>query len=584
MMGNIGRRGALMERVIRYQGIEATLRRVPGTGMLFLVTLFAFILCYGTVRADEGYPGFKGTWKPTKPTEADLKDGERVYFKKCVWCHGEKGAGDGPSADRLWPRPRSFNEGTFKVRSTASGELPTEQDLLDTVTNGLPGSAMPPWDRILTENERRHVVQFVRTKLITDRDYMDSENEMFHLIDFGKEVSPSKESIAKGKQIFTTGKAKCAECHGDEGRGNGNKTQKDEWGFPIMPADLHKCWNFRGSRRDPYSPRNIVREVTTGLNGTPMPSFAEQLTNEQIWHLANFVNSLCPKMDIDPLTDKPKISFVVKSTYRKGGEIPKNFDDPVWAERKPTYIGLSGQIMHKPRNFVRQVDEVWVKSVYTDKEIAFMFEWDDRTESHATPEALKMVIDPEKYEVPPAGDPVAYKGLDKWPVFNDAVAIQFPAKWQEIVAPEKPRFVFGNSKRAVDVWKWDASGEAGELTGHGPKELTPRAKQIQIVNSEYKEGQWRMIMKRALTTADKENDVQFEKGKYIPTTFFAWDGHNGDTDVKMSISTWYYTILEPPVPMNVYYLPPIVVALVVGFEFWVRRQVVRGNGAPKKMI
>jgi cytochrome c5 len=61
---------------------------------------------------------------PPKATPEDLEAGKAVYFRKCVWCHGPEGAGDGPGADRLWPRPRNFNQGTFKVRLTGSGELP----------------------------------------------------------------------------------------------------------------------------------------------------------------------------------------------------------------------------------------------------------------------------------------------------------------------------------------------------------------------------------------------------------------------------------------------------------------------------
>jgi hypothetical protein len=318
-----------------------------------------------------------------------------------------------------------------------------------------------------------------------------------------------------------------------------------------------------------------------------MPSFAEQLNTEERWHIANFVNSLCPKMEIDPLTDKPKISFVLKSTFR-GEEIPSEFDAPAWTEVKPIYVGLSGQIIHKPRNFVRQVDEVWVRSIYNDKEIGFMFEWNDRTQSIGTPEVLQTAstLDVSKYEIPPAGTPVAYNGLSEWPIFNDAIAIQFPAKWSELVAPEKPRFVFGDKKNAVDLWKWDSTGEFGELTGQGVKDgavnLSPRSKNIQILNAAYKDGQWRLIMKRSLTTSDPESDVQFVTGKYIPTAFFAWDGHNGDVGAKMALSTWYYTILEPPVPMEVYLYPPIVAVLVVGLEFWVRRQVAKHNGKGKK--
>jgi hypothetical protein len=92
------------------------------------------------------------------------------------------------------------------------------------------------------------------------------------------------------------------------------------------------------------------------------------------------------------------------------------------------------------------------------------------------------------------------------------------------------------------------------------------------------------MMRRALTTNDKESDVQFEKGHYIPTAFFGWDGHNGDAGRKMSLSTWYYTILEPPVPMKVYVYPPIAVFAVVGLELWVRSRFGKSKkgAAPKK--
>ncbi|MDQ6734538.1 MAG: cytochrome c, partial [Nitrospirota bacterium] len=118
--------------------------------------------------AQEAIPeGFKkGELSPLPPAEM-IEAGKRIYFTKCVWCHGVEGSGDGPAADRLWPRPRNFNQGTFKIRHTASGELPLfdskkptpgQNDLFETVTHGLPGSAMPSWDGILTEEQRLQVL------------------------------------------------------------------------------------------------------------------------------------------------------------------------------------------------------------------------------------------------------------------------------------------------------------------------------------------------------------------------------------------------------------------------------------------
>ncbi|MBI3994982.1 MAG: c-type cytochrome [Nitrospirae bacterium] len=535
---------------------------IVATGLLILTTAQA--------AKEEKPAGGASAGRPSKPTPADIEAGKAVYFKKCVWCHGPEGAGDGPGSDRLWPRPRNFNQGTFKIRHTASGELPTKEDLVLTVTHGLPGSAMPSWAGVLTPQQINQVVDFVTTNLVKDRDFQDTENEEFNLIDYGKQIPTSEESIKRGKEVFMN-KGKCVECHGEEGRGDGNKTQKDEWGFPIFPADLHKCWNFRGNREDPYNPRNVFREVSTGLNGTPMPSFADALTPEQRWDVANFVISLCPKQKIDPLTAHPAAQFVVRSRFVEG-EIPNNPEDPNWQKSPSQYIGLAGQIMHKPRNFVRLVDEVWVKSIFNGKEIAWSFEWNDRIKSVATPEGLAQAASFQ--ETPPEGQPIA---LREYPMFNDAVAVQFPAMWQELTPPQKPRFVFGDAKRAIDLWKWEADGTVKEYTGHGSMggdlKLESRPTQnVKTVFSEYKNGRWRVIMARAMTTEDKETGTQFEMGKYIPTVFFVWDGNNGDHGLKTSISTWYYTILEPPIPTKAYIYPFIAVFVVFGIEGWIIRK------------
>jgi hypothetical protein len=58
-------------------------------------------------------------------------------------------------------------------------------------------------------------------------------------------------------------------------------------------------------------------------------------------------------------------------------------------------------------------------------------------------------------------------------------------------------------------------------------------------------------------------------GQYIPTVFFAWDGHNGDAGRKMAVSAFYYTFLEPPMPREAYIYPIVIAAGVVLLEGWV---------------
>jgi DMSO reductase family type II enzyme heme b subunit len=548
----------------------------------------------GDVTAAEALsPGFiKGT-TPAKPDAAMVEAGKKIYFRKCVWCHGVDGAGDGPGADRLWPRPRNFNQGTFKIRHTASGELPLfdpqrtdKNDLFQTVTHGLPGSAMPSWDGILTEQQRLQVLSFVTMQLVKDRKF-DDKTETYTVLDIGnkgaiKQVSYSKESIEKGAALFQ--EKKCVECHGNEGRGDGNPFNlKDDWGFPIQPANMHKCWNFRGSRQDPYNIHNIFRTFSTGVNGTPMPSFADNTTVEERWNIANFVNSLCERekeadpfsdpLPIDPQTDKPKINFVVPSAPIEG-EIPADPQDKKWKGQPRRLIGMGGQITHKPRNFVNRLDDMWVRSIYNKNEIAFMFQWDDRTKS----EAAAGVAGTPIAEAPPKtgeADSIAAK-QNNYDVYNDGVAIQFPAKWEEITPPEKPRYLHGEEKRHVDVWKWEADGTVKAYTGSGwDQPLEERADstaKLKLLKGEFKDGRWTVIIKRPLTTDDKDADVQFQVGKYIPTVFFSWDGHNGDAGLKMAVSAFYYSILQQPLSVEAKVYPILMAVGMIIAEGWILRR------------
>ncbi len=552
-----------------------------------LISGSAPVWTFAEEGAESGVPeGFKKTEAPPLPPAQDIEAGKRVYFTKCVWCHGVDGAGDGPSADRLWPRPRNFNQGTFKIRHTASGELPLPlTDLFQTVTHGLPGSAMPSWEGILSEEQRRQVIAFVTTQLIKDRRFDDKETETFTVLqlDSLKPISPSKESIEKGAQLVVD--KKCIECHGINGRGDGNPFNlKDDWGFPIQPASWHKCWNFRGTRQDAYNVNNIFRTFSTGVNGTPMPSFADTTTIEERWHIANFVQSLCERsangdpLEIDPLTDKPKISFVIGSGPIEG-DIPADPEHELWQKRERRIVLLGGQITHKPRNFVNRIDDVWVKSLYNDKQIAFLFQWEDRSQSVASgkvpfePTQVNLDTFGIKEQPPKTGEPDSIAAnQNKYTVYNDAFAIEFPVKWQEIPPPEKPRFFWGDQKYPVDIVKWSADGSLKAYNGTGwDQDFEDRddfTERLKLLKAEWKDGLWTVMFQRPLK-GDYDEDTKFEMGKYIPTVFFAWDGHNGDVGRKLAVSAFYYTILQPPTPKEAYIYPTLIAFGVVIVEGWI---------------
>src|SRR5437588_9267445 len=93
----------------------------------------------------------------------DTTKGKAVYVKWCAGCHGDGGAGDGPAAAHMLSRPRNFTGAVYKIRTTASGQLPTDADLLRAIDDGLPGSAMPAWRGRLSDAERRDVLAYLKT-------------------------------------------------------------------------------------------------------------------------------------------------------------------------------------------------------------------------------------------------------------------------------------------------------------------------------------------------------------------------------------------------------------------------------------
>ncbi|MDR4509720.1 MAG: cytochrome c [Candidatus Brocadiaceae bacterium] len=220
---------------------------------------------------------------PTEITE----EGKKVYKNYCSACHGEEGAGDGPLARSMLPKPRNFTRGAYKFRSTPSGSLPTDEDIFRTITYGVPNSTMIPWD-ILSDEQRASVIPVLKS-FSEAFEYREPEPS----VDVGLQIRPTERTLLEGKRIYEE-KLECWKCHGVEGRGDGPSAaeQEDDFGFPIKPFDF-TTGKFKGGS----SPVDVYLRFTTGLNGTPMPSFAKELTDEERWYLTHYVLSLVKPED-----------------------------------------------------------------------------------------------------------------------------------------------------------------------------------------------------------------------------------------------------------------------------------------------
>jgi cbb3-type cytochrome c oxidase subunit III len=210
--------------------------------------------------------------------------GKAVYDAHCVECHGSAGKGDGPSASYLVPRPRDFTSGKYKIRTTESGTVPSDEDLIGSVRRGLYGTTMPAWDRILADSDINDVVQYVKS--LSPR-FADAPK----VVVIAPGVASSPASVARGQEVYD--KLQCAKCHGTDGRGAGAVTTnfEDDWRQPLHASDLTEPWTFHGGATS----RDIYLRFRTGMTGTPMPSFADAASGADMWDLANYVVSLARK-------------------------------------------------------------------------------------------------------------------------------------------------------------------------------------------------------------------------------------------------------------------------------------------------
>ena len=447
----------------------------------------------------------------------DMDKGEAVYEKRCLQCHGDEGDGLGPAAERLNPSPRDFTAGLYKFNTSAfDADLPNDADIYRMIADGMPGTAMPGWNDLLSEQDIWDVIAYIKA-------FAELEGAPEKQIDYGSQVTTSPESIAAGAKFFHA-EDRCSECHGLAGKGDAVKKLKDDNGERTWPRNLTKPWTYRAGN----DPKDIFARISAGIPNTQMPSFADpkskkKLSIEERWHVANYVASLAKTEKVV----RPENTVI--QAVRLEGELPTAPDDALWDGAPPVTFFMLPQIIGKERFFTSANDTVSVRAVYNDNNIALHLEWDDRTKSIPGDSQAKAIADPELAE--------------------DAIAVQLPVKIP--AGMEKPYFLMGDAAKPVNLWHWssgttekpesialvDAKGIDDQQARDGAAGLTAKGS--------YKDGTWRVVMTRPLKTDAVDQDLQFEEGRFIPIAFFAWDGSNSETGTRHAMTTWYWLLLQP---------------------------------------
>ncbi|MHC4575920.1 MAG: c-type cytochrome [Planctomycetota bacterium] len=296
--------------------------------------------------------------RPSDPARS-IARGRTLFLRLCAGCHGERADGNGPAAPFFGDHPpRNFLRGEYRYRSTKTPEPPLDADLFRTIRRGA-GPSMPAWPQLadrqvwdlvtylksnhpgylshelFVERDGEVEVAFVQRNAAPDdaagislgggrlqkrdgrwhwkRRPIDGElrdgayrfrvgRPVFDwLEDFAPEpvkipdapVPYSRASARIGRQVYE--EFGCGECHGPEGRGDGEAAAHTRGGLGqiVLPTDY-----TRGARwfKGGADARSIVRTFLTGLHGTPMPAYAGNFAAavaappaEAPWHLAHYV-------------------------------------------------------------------------------------------------------------------------------------------------------------------------------------------------------------------------------------------------------------------------------------------------------
>ena len=98
------------------------------------------------------------TKNPVAATPESIEQGKTLYLERtkgnCIFCHGETGVGDGPN-----PQPRRKPADLTNKERMATR---TDGELFWKISKGIRG-IMPAGERRMSEEERWHVVNYVRT-------------------------------------------------------------------------------------------------------------------------------------------------------------------------------------------------------------------------------------------------------------------------------------------------------------------------------------------------------------------------------------------------------------------------------------
>jgi len=493
--------------------------------------------------------------------------GVALYAQHCASCHGENGNGSGPAALFLYPKPRDFRGGRFKLISTPNS-VPTAADIESALVRGMPGSSMPSWAhlpvadraklveevlRLFREGAKERYVQSLRDDGGMSDEELASEETQQDIADTVAAMTtpdepaevPSlrdggEEAIARGKELYL--KQGCHSCHGNEGRGDGIQQIIDENGLATRPRDL-----TQGIFKGGHDEASLYYRLFLGMPGTPMPS-SPTLSSEQLADLIHFLRSLSTEEQRNAavLTRRALIAQRVK-------RVAVDPSDQAWATAPVTSIQLMPLWWRDGEHLVD------VAAMHDGAVVAIRLTWRDATENDAA-------VRPDEFEdmtalqlfageqEPFLGMGAASAPLNLWQWragvaetgAEDQLSDEYPFDTDEYrrLAGGKPLPDFVTARAGGNpLATRDTSASNLQAGGHGSLTFRPKASQVVQAKATWSDGRWSVVFQRPLSSADGE-DITLAAGDRVSVAFAVWDGEMHDRAAQKKISIWHDLTLE----------------------------------------
>lgn len=523
------------------------------------------------------------------PADAGNQRGAQLFAKNCALCHGDTGDGGGKFAYLMNPRPRNLQSGRFKLVSTQN-LVPTTEDLIRTISRGMPGSAMPPWGH-LPVSDLEALATFVRqicvdaTARVLERERaagrLTPEQVQTTL---AARTQPGPPIVVppepafddfrwfRGRRIYLEA---CASCHGANGQPVPEAIKFDEEGYPVPPRSF-----VNGIFKGGSESGQLWVRIVKGMPGTPMPGYEGVYSNDELWDLIHYVQSLAR----DGAQERAQLRQSTFSAPR-AEKLPSGPMDPAWDQARPLYVAMTPLWWIEDR-----IEGLIVQAVHNQMELAMRLAWIDpttddravRTEEFRDAVAVQFSLtsDPPFY----MGDRSHNGGVNIWmwkadrqrniqSGFQDAAAA-FPAGAVDIY----PQQDFKLHDMSIVEWPrgdvadhfpeyitaWGAGNLVADptlktpvecLVAQGPGTLAGKPPAVQLVqgSATYERGVWYVQMQRTMElpcehaaagAGGAEDERAFKPGDYLPVSFAIWNGSAGDRDGKKNISIWQKLVIE----------------------------------------